>query len=576
MIAYLDYPMQYLGPLYIMLYGFWLIRENKAILFWLYLWQLKEYHWGRFLDHFSTAKGKRIFLNPIFFVKTILLIAASSVYVFIRFSGKGAYFFSSGFSFFLSPDYSYAIYFFSFSVLFIFVAETAWTLVVFFKKSIIAPVLTKKTVIFIGITHLMAFTLVLFLYNSILGEMGFFDIACAAFVLLFFDMATPFFVGLVVILFQPLTILEKNKILAKAKKIRQSRPDLTVIGIAGSYGKSITKELLACILSQKHKVLKTTANQNTEVGVSLALIEELKPYHEFFICEIGAVHKGKIRLVANAVRPQIGILSGINQQHMAVFGSQQKIIEAKYEILEALPKEGTAILNWNSELVQQSYESQKNRIKAKTIVLAGKDLAASEVKVNAYQLSFKVSYKGEMVVLDTNARGLYNVEPILLVMAGALASGMGLREIAGILNKTDFSPFNIVIGKNPDGISVFSSTYSANPDGVLAHLEYLKLWPGKKAIVMPCLIELGRSSKDVHYHVGQKIAGVCDLAVITTKDYYSDIRKGAEFGGLKKESILFLEKPAMIKKKIKDSLGLNGTLLLEGRLPQALIEALKN
>jgi hypothetical protein len=101
----LDYPTQYLGFFYVMLYGFWLIKENKAILFWLYLWQLKEYHWGRFLDHFSTSKGKRIFLNPVFGIKVFLLAAALLVYAFIRSSAAGAYFFSPAFSLFFSVYY---------------------------------------------------------------------------------------------------------------------------------------------------------------------------------------------------------------------------------------------------------------------------------------------------------------------------------------------------------------------------------------------------------------------------------------------------------------------------------------
>jgi len=100
------------------------------------------------------------------------------------------------------------------------------------------------------------------------------------------------------------------------------------------------------------------------------VIDDLKPEHKIFVCEIGAVHKGKIAQIAGIVRPKIGILTGINQQHLAVFGSQKNIIDAKYEILEALPPEGVAILNWNSAAVEKSYDEQKPRIKARTVISA--------------------------------------------------------------------------------------------------------------------------------------------------------------------------------------------------------------
>jgi UDP-N-acetylmuramoyl-tripeptide--D-alanyl-D-alanine ligase len=575
MTAYLVYPIEYLAPLYVALYGLWLIRENKAILFWLYLWQLKEYHWGRFFDHFSTAKGKRIFLNPVFITKAVVLTIFLSVYFFIKNSGNGSYFFSPASSFFFSRYYSYAFYFFAFSIFLIFAFEAVWTFISIFKRSIIHPVLTKKSILLIATVHLAAFALVFVLYGSILGEMGFFDFAIAAFCLLLFDLLTPLFVGLAVMIFQPLTVWEKNKVLKRAKTARETRSDLTVVGISGSYGKSITKELLAHVLAQKFKVLKTAANQNTEVGVSNALINGLEIDHKFFVCEIGAVHKGKIKLIANAVMPKVGILTGINQQHMAVFGNQRDITDGKYEILEALSEDGTAVANWGSELVRQSFESKKSGIRAKNVVLAAKDIFASDVRAETGRLSFKVNCKGESAFFEINARGAFNVEPILLAMAGAISCGMDFKEVAGIIEKTDFSPFNVKVNDRADGINVISSTYSANPDGVLAHLDYLKLWPGKKAIVMPCLIELGQSSKDVHYRIGQKIAEVCDLAVIATKDRLGEVRKGAVAAGMKKENIVFAERPSDAEKKIKEVIVRGDTILLEGRLPQGMAEKLK-
>jgi len=116
------------------------------------------------------------------------------------------------------------------------------------------------------------------------------------------------------------------------------------------------------------------------------------------------------------------------------------------------------------------------------------------------------------------------------------------------------------------------STYSSNPDGAIAHLDYLKLWSGKKVIIMPCLIELGNESKKIHFEIGQKIGEVCDLAIITAKERFGDIKKGALAGGMKPENIIYCDNPKKIRKLLQTCLTANDIILLEGRLPQEVID----
>ncbi|UMX48395.1 MAG: UDP-N-acetylmuramoyl-tripeptide--D-alanyl-D-alanine ligase [Candidatus Nealsonbacteria bacterium DGGOD1a] len=543
---------------YLAMFLFWMLAAHRQILFWLYLWQLKEYHSGRFLAHFETAKGKSIFINPLFLAKAGVLIFG---YLYLM----------------DSKEYLLSIV----AIFLIFFAQAAVSLANIAKKNLLQPAITKKSLLLAAASHILLFGAAILFFNVFLGEMSVPDFAAGAFWLLLFDVLIPLIVSAVVLILQPLTIWQKNKILKKAAAVIEKRPDLTVIGIVGSYGKSVTKELLAAILSERFKVLKTQANQNTEMGVALAIINNLKPEHQIFVCEIGAVHKGRIKQVAGIVKPKIGIITGINQQHLGVFGGQKNIIDGKFEILDALPKNGTAILNFNSRLVAESIEKQK--IKTDNVILAGKDIWAGEIAAAIDRLRFVLNYKNEKIAIDINARGAFMVEPVLLAVSGAIAAGMAFPEVARIINQTDFTPFNIIFKRvrpflDQKGrtllkeIDVFNSTYSANPDGVIAHLDYLKLHSGKKAIIMPCLIELGSASKEIHRQIGQKISQVCDLAIITTGDHFEEIRKAAVGAGMEPNNIVFLEKSVEVKKLIESRLSDGDGVLLEGRLAESLME----
>jgi len=545
---------------YLGMFAFWMLAAHRQILFWLYLWQLKEYHPGRFWAHFETKIGKSIFLNPLFLGKIAALLFIAGYYYFVHKIG-------------LIIGLALALYLLQ-SV------RVFWGI---FRRNLIHPELTQKSVFLIGAAHFVVFGSGFAIFGLFLGEMSLIHFAISAFCLLAIDILMPLIISLVVLGLQPLTIWKKNKIIGQARTIIEKQPDLLVIGIAGSYGKSGVKELLAHILSQKYKVLKTRANQNTEMGVSQTIINDLKSEHQIFVCEIGAVHKGKIAQTAGIVKPRIGILTGINQQHLGVFGSQKNIVAAKFELLGALPENGTAILNFTSPLVRDNFDAKKDGISAQKIIFAGNDIFASDIQTKIDNLSFILNYQNQKIKIDTNARGAWMAETIILSIAGAVSAGIELAAVAAIVNQTDFTPFNIkkilVEVKPPlsggqtstnSNFNVLDSTYSANPDGVMAHLDYLKLWPQKKAIIMPCLIELGNESKKIHFEIGKKIGEVCDLAIITAKERFGDIKKGALAGGMKPENIIYCDNPKKISELLQTRLTANDIILLEGRLPQEI------
>lgn len=464
----------------------WAVRAVKAVLFWLYLWQLKEYHIGRFVDHFRTAKGKQIFLNPFFLGKVALF---------------GALFFSSQFAFLLFALYA---------------LEALQTAKQAYAKKLLKPVLTKKTLLLLSV--------------SIVFAAGFVRNPPS---LLLFDILIPVVVSAIVLLVQPFAVLGRNRIIAQARQKRDQFKNLVVIGITGSYGKTSTKEFLARILSKKFKVLKTKEHQNSEVGISQCILNELKPEHEVFVCEMGAYNRGGIKLLAGIAKPTIGVLTGINEQHMATFGSQENIIKTKYELIESLPLTGIAFFNAKNKYCVDLYN--------KTVMR--KALYGQDAK-----------FSGE--------------ENILGAMAVAKELGMVDEEIVGAVKEIGNAFPGVQLKKGESGITILEATYSANPTGALANLEYLRTFPGKKILVMPCLIELGPSAKEAHRQIGKKIAEICDLAIITTREYFEDLKQGSE-------KVVFIENPKEIVERIKNTTREGDVVLLEGRVPSNILTFLQ-
>ncbi|MDP4007551.1 MAG: Mur ligase family protein, partial [bacterium] len=231
-------------------------------------------------------------------------------------------------------------------------------------------------------------------------------------------------------------------------------------------------------------------------------------------------------------KPTHGVLTGINEQHMATFGSQENIINTKYELVESLPAEGMAFFNSKNKYCRELYEKTKGK---------------------------KVLY-GESAAFPGG-------ENILGAVAVAKELGMTEEEIAKAVREIGNTFPGVEVTKGKDGITILNAMYSANPDGVIANLEYLRTFPGKKVLVMPCLIELGPFAGEVHKRIAKKVIQVCDLAIITTGEYFETLSQGSD-------KVVFSEDPQDIVEKIKNTTQGSGAVLLEGRVPLSILTLL--
>jgi UDP-N-acetylmuramoyl-tripeptide--D-alanyl-D-alanine ligase len=326
-------------------------------------------------------------------------------------------------------------------------------------------------------------------------------------------------------------------------------------------------------LSESFKVVSTEKNRNSEVGISETILENVNETHEIFICEMGAYNRSGIKLLTKIAEPKIGILTGIGNQHLATFGSQKNIMKGKFELIEALPEEGLAVLNWDSKLVRDNFKNDRNSIKYG--VYEKEDIWAENVKIEKFSIVFDAVFKtGGKIAIKLNASGEQSINNLLPAIAIAKRLGMENAEILRGIDKIENK--GLKIKQNKDKIYIANSSYSSNVDGVLAHLDYLKLWENKKIFVMPSIIELGSDAKRSHYEIGKKIGEVCDYLIVTTADHFKELKRGAIEKGMSASNVMFIQNPENQYQKIISLAQSNDIVFLEGRVSDYLVRKLND
>lgn len=511
----------------------------KQVLYWSWLWQLKEYRADRMRAHFQDIGLKNLFLA---------FIGYSS----LRQNKKPESTVKSAFVIFTSFLLAASVYFY---ILWRFSPIRVYDALISANSSAAGLSIIRDGIYWNYETIIVASAITFFLI--------------------------PLLVFLPVLIFNRIAEFFKKRIIKKAKAKIGKLPNLIVIGITGSYGKSTTKEILAEILSKRFRVLKTPANINTPIGIAKLILNELKAEHQVFIVEMGAYKKGEIREICDIVKPKMGIITAINEQHLALFGSIQNTIEAKFELVDSLPAEGLAILNIGDENIQKGFDARntsEKKIAAEVKLYSvgeKSDFYAINVSASGRYVKFKLVFGQEMQDFTLNVIGAHNISNALAAIIAAKKMGIEFSETAQTLQRISRLPgiFKTSIGS---GSSTFiEDTYNANPDGVLAALDYLKNLRGRKIVVMSSLIELGASACKIHESLGKEISAIANRLILTDDYYFADIKAGAEKN---KGSIVEIElgkNAQKVAKRLMQDLKASDTALFINRGAGKVLELLK-
>ena len=323
-----------------------------------------------------------------------------------------------------------------------------------------------------------------------------------------------------------------RKFYNEAEAILRSNPGLTVIGVTGSYGKTSTKHYLERILSEKYDVLMTPGSFNTTLGVIRTVREMMKPYCEVFICEMGAKQRHDVEEICNLVKPTIGVVTAVGPQHLESFKTIENVQRTKFELVDALPADGLAVINNDFPYIANRPVDNVNCIRYAVSNPAKADYTAKNISYSPSGTEFTVVGGGNELTFATSLVGECNVSNLLAAVIVALYMEVPVDKIRYAIEKIEQVEHRLNMKRTPGGITIIDDAYNSNPSGSAMALDVLaSMDKGKRIVITPGMIELGERQYELNKELGKKIAESVDIAIVVGEYNREAIVEGIESVG---------------------------------------------
>ncbi len=308
--------------------------------------------------------------------------------------------------------------------------------------------------------------------------------------------------------------------------------DIPVIAITGSVGKTTTKEMIACVMSEKYKNLKTQKNLNNEIGMPQTLLQ-LDESYESAVIEMGMNHKGEISRMSNSCHPTIAVITNVGYSHIENLGSREGILNAKLEMLEGLKDGGTLVLNGDDENLSKVKSDKFNIVFYAIDNLDNASVYAKDIVLNEDSVEFLICNKNNNIELSCklNCGGIHNVKNALAAYCVGVSAGVEQDKIVSALAK--FKPDALRQNKQKVDDNIFIlDCYNAAPDSMNSALQVLSNTTSNRRIaVLGGMLELGGYSQFLHEAVGKMVAdGRVDYLLTFGGDSHFYVKSAVENG----------------------------------------------
>jgi len=341
----------------------------------------------------------------------------------------------------------------------------------------------------------------------------------------------------------PIEWLIKRIYIAKAKRklFSPEYSKLIRIGITGSYGKTSCKNILSAMLAIKYNVAISPASYNTPMGFCKTINESLSLEHEILIMEMGMRYRGDIKMMSRLFRPHHGILTSVGKAHLETMKSIDNIRKEKLELINALPEEGFRVVG-DDVLIKDHV----------------KDIIVSDIGCT-------FTYKD--IIFKTKLLGEHNIKNIVICAMMAENLGVTIKKIASAVTELEPPMHRLELIKSVNGVFILDDSYNASPDGTVAALETLKLFKGKKVVMTPGMVELGKRASEENFKFGYRMASVADNVIIVNELNKQMIQDGLLAGGMAAENIICVKTLDDAKLAYGSILKSGDVLLISNDLP---------
>lgn len=357
----------------------------------------------------------------------------------------------------------------------------------------------------------------------------------------------------------------------EAVSILKSKPDLKVVGITGSYGKTSTKHYLHRILSEQFETLMTPGSYNTPMGVIRTVREMMKPFTEVFICEMGAKQQGDIKEICDMVHPSMGIITAVGPMHLETFKTIDNVQSTKFELADAIPSDGFVVVNNDFEYCANRKVENTSCIRYASSNPDGADYVAEDIRYDADGTSFTVvAPDGKKMDFRTQLVGECNVSNLLAAIIVALKLGVPEDKIRYAVGQIAQVEHRLSIRRAPSGVTIIDDAFNSNPSGAKMAVDVLSQFKdGKRIIVTPGMIELGDRQFDLNKSLGTYIGGNVDVAIIVGEYNREALLAGLEESSLPKDKIEIVDSFNEAQEKLSVILRPGDTVLYENDLPDS-------
>ncbi|MCM1111461.1 MAG: UDP-N-acetylmuramoyl-tripeptide--D-alanyl-D-alanine ligase, partial [Clostridium sp.] len=354
-----------------------------------------------------------------------------------------------------------------------------------------------------------------------------------------------------------------------AARILRSMPSLTVIGVTGSYGKTSTKHYLHRILSEKFETVMTPGSFNTTLGVVRTVRECLHPYTEVFIAEMGAKQRGDIREICDLVHPTIGIVTAVGPQHLESFKTIENVQATKFELIDALPSDGFAVINNDFEMIANRPVDSPAAVVRYGIRNRKQSAAvATDIVSSASGTDFTLTYDGVSHRFHTRLVGECNVSNLLAAIVTAIHLGVEPNLIARAVERIEQVEHRLNIKRTAGGVVIIDDAFNSNPAGSAMALDLLAgMTGGKRIVITPGMIELGEQQEELNREFGRRIAASADVAIVVGEYNRRAITEGIAEGANPSLSLYEAADFADAQRHLQEIARPGDTVLYENDLP---------